>query len=115
MEQVKSERVWFITGSSTGFGRLLAEEVLRRGERVIATARDLSKVADLAQRFPEKARAFSLDVTKPAEITDVAAKAIASFGHVDVLVNNAGYGVNGAIEELSEEEFEPMFQPTSTA
>jgi NAD(P)-dependent dehydrogenase (short-subunit alcohol dehydrogenase family) len=110
MEPVQSKRVWFITGSSTGFGRLLAEEVLKRGERAIATARDLSKVADLARRFPETARVFSLDVTKPAEIDEVAAKAIASFGHVDVLVNNAGYGVNGAIEEVSEEEFEPMFQ-----
>jgi NAD(P)-dependent dehydrogenase (short-subunit alcohol dehydrogenase family) len=110
MEQVGSSRVWFITGSSTGFGRLLAEAVLKRGERVIVTARDLSKVADMARKFPERARAFSLDVTNPAEIEDVAAKAIASFGHVDVLVNNAGYGVNGAIEEVSEEEFEPMFQ-----
>ena len=110
MEQDKSSRVWFITGSSTGFGRLLAEELLERGERVIATARDISKVADLAQKYPDTARAFSLDVTKRAQIKTVAGKAIKSFGQVDVLVNNAGYGVNGAIEEVSEEEFEPMFQ-----
>jgi NAD(P)-dependent dehydrogenase (short-subunit alcohol dehydrogenase family) len=103
-------RVWFITGSSTGFGRLLAEELLKRGERVIATARDVSKVQDLLQKYPDQARAFSLDVTKPAQITTVATQAINSFGHVDVLVNNAGYGVNGAIEEVSEEEFESMFQ-----
>lgn len=110
MEQDKSSRVWFITGSSTGFGRLLAEELLERGERVIATARDISKVADLAQKYPDTSRAFSLDVTKRAQIKTVARKAIKSFGQVDVLVNNAGYGVNGAIEEVSEEEFEPMFQ-----
>lgn len=103
-------RVWFITGASTGFGRLLAEEVLSRGERVIATARDLSKIEDLATQHPETARAFALDVTKPDEITAVANQTIEAFGHVDVLVNNAGYGVNGAIEEVSEEEFEPMFQ-----
>jgi NAD(P)-dependent dehydrogenase (short-subunit alcohol dehydrogenase family) len=103
-------RVWFITGASTGFGRLLAEEVLRRGERVIATARDVPKIEDLATQHPETARAFALDVTKPAEITAIAAQAIEAFGQVDVLVNNAGYGVNGAIEEVSEEEFEPMFQ-----
>lgn len=111
MAATKSEsRVWFITGSSTGFGRLLAEELLKRGERVIATARDISKVQDVAQKHPDKARAFALDVTKPPEITSVARQAINSFGHVDVLVNNAGYGVNGAIEEVSEDEFEPMFQ-----
>ena len=88
-----SSRVWFITGSSTGFGRLLAQELLRRGNRVIATA-----------------RALTLDVTNPAQIESVAQQAIAAFGHVDILVNNAGYGLNGAIEEVSEEEFEPMFQ-----
>jgi NAD(P)-dependent dehydrogenase (short-subunit alcohol dehydrogenase family) len=103
-------RVWFITGASTGFGRLLAEDLLHRGERVIATARDLSKVADLAKQYPDQARALNLDVTNPAQIASVAKQAIAVFGQVDVLVNNAGYGLNGAIEEVSEDEFEPMFQ-----
>ncbi len=105
-----SSRTWFITGASTGFGRLLAEELLKRGERVAATARDIAKVEDLARQYPGKARAFTLDVTRPAEIEAVARQAIYAFGHIDVLVNNAGYGVNGAVEELSEEEFEPMFQ-----
>lgn len=108
MSQV--DRVWFITGASTGFGRLLAEEVLRRGERVIATARDLSSIEDLAKQYPAKARLFRLDVTNPEQVNSVAKQAIGAFGHVDVLVNNAGYGVNGAIEEVSEAEFEPMFQ-----
>lgn len=110
MASSPSSRVWFITGASTGFGRLLAEELLRRGERVIATARDAAKVSDLAKQYPEQARALALDVTRPSEIDAAAKEAIAAFGHVDVLVNNAGYGVNGAIEEVSEEEFEPMFQ-----
>jgi NAD(P)-dependent dehydrogenase (short-subunit alcohol dehydrogenase family) len=111
MTETKSQsRVWFITGCSSGFGRLLAEELLKRGERVIATAREISKVHDLAHNYPYKAHAFCLDVTKPAEITSVAKNAIKCFGHVDVLVNNAGYGVNGAVEEVSEGEFEPMFQ-----
>jgi NAD(P)-dependent dehydrogenase (short-subunit alcohol dehydrogenase family) len=105
-----SGRTWFITGASTGFGRLLAEELLKRGEWVAATARDLAKVQDLQTKYPETARAFALDVTKPAEIEIAARQAIAAFGHIDVLVNNAGYGVNGAIEEVSEDEFEPMFQ-----
>ena len=103
-------QVWFITGASTGFGRLLAETLLRQGERVIATARDLSKVSDLAAQYPEQARAFALDVTDPANIRSAVREGIGAFGHVDVLVNNAGYGVNGAIEEVTEEEFEPMFQ-----
>jgi len=105
-----SSRVWFITGSSTGFGRLLAQELLRRGNRVIATARDIAKVEDLVHQYPDAARALTLDVTNPAQIESVAQQAIAAFGHVDILVNNAGYGLNGAIEEVSEEEFEPMFQ-----
>jgi NAD(P)-dependent dehydrogenase (short-subunit alcohol dehydrogenase family) len=103
-------RVWFITGASTGFGRRLAEELLRRGERVAATARDVTKVEDLARQYPGKALARTLDVTKPAEIEAVARQAVDEFGHIDVLVNNAGFGVSGAIEEMSEEEFEPMFQ-----
>lgn len=106
----QSSRIWFITGASTGFGRLLAEELLKRGEQVAATARDRAKVAGLEQQYPGKARAFALDVTKPEQIVQVAAQAIEAFGRIDVLVNNAGYGVNGAIEEVSEEEFEPMFQ-----
>jgi NAD(P)-dependent dehydrogenase (short-subunit alcohol dehydrogenase family) len=110
MADSTSSRVWFITGSSTGFGYLLAKELLHRGHRVIATARDVFKLAELTSQYPDTARAFALDVTKPAEIESVAQQAIAAFGHVDVLVNNAGYGVNGAIEEVSEDEFEPMFQ-----
>ena len=110
MANSTGSRVWFITGSSSGFGLLLAKEALRRGGRVIATARDAAKLDELGKTYPDTARTFSLDVTKPAEIEAVAQKAIAAFGHVDVLVNNAGYGVNGAIEEVSEDEFEPMFQ-----
>lgn len=106
----KAVRTWFITGTSTGFGRLLAEELLRRGERVAATARDTSKVAALETQYPGQALAMALDVTQPAQIGAAVEQAIAHFGHIDVLVNNAAYGVNGAIEEVSEEEFEPMFQ-----
>jgi NADP-dependent 3-hydroxy acid dehydrogenase YdfG len=65
MSEAKSPRVWFITGSSSGFGLLLAKEVLRRGERVIATARDASKLDDLPTLYPDSARVFTLDVTKP--------------------------------------------------
>ena len=110
MEDSTVSRVWFITGTSTGFGHLLAEEALKRGERVIATARDVSKLSGLARQYPERIHTLTLDVTKPNEIASIAQQGIAAFGHVDILVNNAGYGVNGAIEEVSEDEFEPMFQ-----
>jgi short-subunit dehydrogenase len=110
MEESTLSRVWFITGTSTGFGYLLTEEALKRSERVIATARDVSKLSRLTRQYPDRIKTLTLDVTNPREIISVAERGIAAFGRVDVLINNAGYGVNGAIEEVSEDEFEPMFQ-----
>jgi NAD(P)-dependent dehydrogenase (short-subunit alcohol dehydrogenase family) len=103
-------RVWFITGASTGFGRLLAEEVLKAGGKVVATARNLDKVADLEEQYPQTAKALALDVTDAAQVDSAVTQAFAQFGEIDVLVNNAGYGVAGAIEEVSEAEFMPMFE-----
>ena len=107
--QLPPDQVWFITGASTGFGRLLAQEVLRRGGRVIATARSLDKVIDLEDKNPGRAKAYALDVTDPAQIASVVAQASACFAPVDVLVNNAGFGLAGAVEETSEDEFFPVF------
>src|SRR5437879_8047254 len=95
MEESTLSRVWFITGTSTGFGYLLTEEVLKRGERVIATARDVSKLSRLTQQYPDRIKTLTLDVTNPQEIISVAERGIAAFGNVDVLVNNAGYGEIG--------------------
>jgi NAD(P)-dependent dehydrogenase (short-subunit alcohol dehydrogenase family) len=106
----KAGKVWFITGTSTGFGRLLAEEVLKAGGRVIATARKAAQIADLVQQYPETARTLVLDVTWPAQIEAVAAEAIAMFDRIDVLVNNAGYGIAGGIEEATEAEFLPVIE-----
>jgi NADP-dependent 3-hydroxy acid dehydrogenase YdfG len=103
-------RTWFITGASTGFGRLLAEEVLKNGGKVVATARKLDKVADLETKYPQTAKALTLDITDPGQVDSAVTQAFAQFGQVDVLVNNAGYGVAGAIEEVSEAEFMPMFE-----
>jgi NADP-dependent 3-hydroxy acid dehydrogenase YdfG len=105
-----NQRVWFITGASTGFGRLLAEEVLKAGGKVIATARNLDKVKDLEVQYPQTAKALALDVTDAGQVDSTVTQAFAQFGQVDVLVNNAGYGVAGAIEEVSEAEFTPMFE-----
>lgn len=110
MANVNTTRTWFITGASTGFGRLLAEEVLKGGGKVVATARKLDKIADLEQKYPEKAKAFALDVTDPAQILSIVAQTLTTFGPVDILVNNAGYGLAGGIEEASEEEFMPVFE-----
>ncbi|MDE3103793.1 MAG: SDR family NAD(P)-dependent oxidoreductase [Acidobacteriota bacterium] len=103
-------RTWFITGCSAGFGRLLAEEVLKAGGRVVATARKPEQVADLEARYPDRARALRLDVTDAGQVEAAVTLAIAQFGQVDVLVNNAGYGLAGTIEEATEEEFRPMFE-----
>ena len=106
----QSGKVWFITGASTGFGRLLAEEVLKAGGKVVVTARKLDKVADLEKQYPQTAKALALDVTDAGQVDSAVTQAIAKFGRVDVLVNNAGYGVAGAIEEVSQAEFMPMFE-----
>jgi short-subunit dehydrogenase len=104
------QRTWFITGASTGFGRLLAEEVLKAGGKVIATARKLDNVADLEKQYPQRAKALALDVNDAGQVDSAVTQAFAQFGQVDVLVNNAGYGVAGAVEEVSETEFMPMFE-----
>ncbi|MBS1800666.1 MAG: SDR family NAD(P)-dependent oxidoreductase [Acidobacteria bacterium] len=103
-------RTWFITGSSTGFGRLLAEEVLKSGDKVVATARKVERVADLEQKYPGRGLALPLDVTRQDQVDAAVAEALKRFGRVDVLVNNAGYGVAGAIEEVSEAELGPMYE-----
>jgi NAD(P)-dependent dehydrogenase (short-subunit alcohol dehydrogenase family) len=96
---MSTSKVWFITGASSGFGRSLAEEVIVRGERVIAAARNVGALKELVALAPERVRALRLDVTKADEI----ARAIAEAGDIDVLVNNAGFSMIGALEETSEE------------
>jgi NAD(P)-dependent dehydrogenase (short-subunit alcohol dehydrogenase family) len=97
-------KVWFITGTSKGFGRIWAEAALERGDRVVATARNVDTLAALAEAHGDAVLTLALDVTdKPA--VDAAIKAgHERFGALDVVVNNAGYGLFGAIEEVSEEQ-----------
>src|SRR3954452_3423949 len=94
-EKPKAGKVWFITGASTGFGYLLAQEVLKAGDRAIITARKPDKITELERQYPQTARAFLLDVPHPTQIEAVATKAVGAFGRIDVLVNNAGYGIAG--------------------
>ncbi|WP_275556583.1 oxidoreductase [Mixta sp. Marseille-Q2659] len=101
--------VWLITGCSTGFGRELAEQAIARGFNVVVTARDVSKVADLAQGNEERTLALALDVTDSATIDHSVKAALAKFGTVDVLVNNAGYGYQSSVEEGEEAEIRAQF------
>ena len=97
-------KTWFITGTSKGFGRVWAEAALGRGDQVVATARRLESITDLADRYPDTALPLVLDVTDHAAVTATVAAAAERFGRIDVAVNNAGYGLFGAIEETSEEK-----------
>jgi NAD(P)-dependent dehydrogenase (short-subunit alcohol dehydrogenase family) len=103
-------KVWFITGCSTGFGRELAKEALSKGYNVVVTARKTEQVADIVAAYPDTALSLTLDVTVPQQINDAVKAAIDRFGRIDVLVNNAGIGYFGAIEESEEEEVRRMFE-----
>jgi NAD(P)-dependent dehydrogenase (short-subunit alcohol dehydrogenase family) len=101
---IMASKVWFITGSSKGFGKVWAEAALARGDSVAATARDPGTLSDLVEKYGDRVAALKLDVTDKAEVTAAIAEAHKKFGRLDVVINNAGYGQFGAIEEISEEE-----------
>jgi NAD(P)-dependent dehydrogenase (short-subunit alcohol dehydrogenase family) len=104
-----TSRVWFITGTSSGFGRALADAALDRGARVAATARSTNRIADLEQRFPGRAVAVPLDVTDADQARTAIDAAVRAFGRIDVVVNNAGYGLLGALEELTDDDLRRQF------
>jgi NAD(P)-dependent dehydrogenase (short-subunit alcohol dehydrogenase family) len=103
------DRIWFITGTSSGFGREIALAALAAGDRVVATARRVSGLADLVERAPDRVRTVALDVTDPAAVRHAVDVAVAEFGRIDVVVNNAGYGSRGALEELSDTQIRAQF------
>src|SRR5574340_1320426 len=86
---------WFITGVSSGFGRQLTDQLLVRGDRVIGTVRDMRKVTDLLERYPQTYHAELLDVTNTAAIKDLLDHSFAELGRIDVIISNAGYGLFG--------------------
>ena len=100
MTSPDSSRVWLITGSSSGFGLQIAQAALERGDRVVATARRPAALADLAASAPDCVHAVALDVTRADQIEAAVTAALERFGRIDVLVNNAGYGSVGAVEEI---------------
>jgi len=95
-------KVWFITGTSKGFGRVWAEAALARGDLVAATARNIDTLSPLTERYGKQVTAITLDVTNKADVDAAIAEAHARFGRLDVVINNAGYGLFGTIEEVSE-------------
>jgi NAD(P)-dependent dehydrogenase (short-subunit alcohol dehydrogenase family) len=106
---------WFVTGASRGFGRELTEQLLGRGHRVAATLRRPEQLGDLAARHRDRLWVQALDVTDTAQLRRVVAAAFADLGRVDVVVSNAGFGVFGAAEDLTDEQVETMIATNLTA
>ena len=102
-------KVWFITGCSTGFGRSLALEVLKKGYSAVVASRNTDDVQDIVEGYSETALAVKLDVTISQQITDAVQTALEHFGQIDVLVNNAGIGYFASVEESDEAEVRRMF------
>jgi len=104
-----TNKVWLITGCSTGFGRELAKQVLKLGYKAGVAARNIADVEDIIKDYPETAIAITLDVTKDDQIKDAVKQITEIFGRVDVLVNNAGIGYFGSAEESDDAETRRMF------
>jgi NAD(P)-dependent dehydrogenase (short-subunit alcohol dehydrogenase family) len=104
-----TDRVWFITGASTGLGRRLAESVLDRGERVVVTARDLDSLREIASRALERVFATELDVRDADQAREAVEAAKEEFDRIDVVVNNAGFGLFGPLEEIGDEDLRREF------
>lgn len=107
---MKPSKVWFITGASRGFGRVWAEAALKRGDNVVATARNAQALRDLADAYGEAVLVLQLDVTDRNAVFDAVAKAHGQFKCLDFVLCNAGYGYMGAIEELEQAQVRANFE-----
>lgn len=105
-----AEKVWFITGSSRGFGRIWTEAALERGDKVAATARSLESIADLMEKYGENVHTLKLDVTKPDEVTSAVKDAHNYFGRLDIVFNVAGYSLVGTIEEANQDDIRALYE-----
>ena len=103
-------KVWFITGTSRGFGRVWADAALKRGDKVAATARNLKSIADLKEKYGDNVLTLELDVTKPEQVKAAVQQAHAHFGKLDIVFNNAGYSLVGTIEEASADDIRAMYE-----
>lgn len=106
----QNEKVWFITGTSRGFGRVWTEAILKRGDKVAATARNLASIADFKEKYGDNVLTLELDVTNREQVKSTVQQAFDHFGRLDVVFNNAGYSLVGTIEESSAEDIKAMFE-----
>lgn len=102
-------KTWLITGCSSGIGRGIAKAVLKKGDNAVVTARNIDKVADLIEAYPNSAYAVTLDITDRNSISNAVKQAQTKFGTIDVLINNAGYGYRSSVEEGIIEDVEVLF------
>jgi NAD(P)-dependent dehydrogenase (short-subunit alcohol dehydrogenase family) len=105
-----ARKTWFITGASSGFGLAFARHALAQGHNVVATARRLDTLEEIANLAPERVLALALDVTRPQDAAAAVSAAIARFDRIDVLINSAGYGIVGAFEETSQDELRALME-----
>jgi len=110
MKTQNNKTVWFITGASSGFGKALAEYAINKGYQVVATARRKNKLDNLANQAPTQVLPITMDVTNREEVKQAIDKTISELGQIDVLINNAGYGIVGALEETPEQEFRDQME-----
>jgi len=106
----QANKVWFITGASSGFGRAFAEHAIEQGFNVVVGARRTNKLQEIVDLAPERVLAVDLDVNNPEQVKDAVEATMKRFGTLDVLINNAGYGIVGAIEETSDQELRAQME-----
>lgn len=110
MENKQKEKVWFITGSSRGFGKIWTEAALKRGDKVAATARKVNSIATLKEKYCDQVLILEVDVTNASQVQNAISKANEYFGRLDIVFNNAGYSLVGTIEESSTDEVKAMYE-----
>lgn len=108
-QKTTGSKVWFITGASRGFGRIWTEAALKRGDKVVATARKMESIAILNEQFGSNVLTLELDVTNAAQAKEAVHKAHAHFGRLDIVLNNAGYSLVGTIEESGADDIKAMY------
>jgi len=109
-QKENSNKVWFITGASRGFGRVWADAALKRGDKVAVTARNLASIADFKDKYGENVLILELDVTNPGQVKTTVEQAHAHFGRLDIVLNNAGYSLVGTIEEAGADDIRAMYE-----
>lgn len=110
MENRQKEKVWFITGSSRGFGKIWTQAALKRGDKVAATARDISSIATLKEAYGDQVLILELDVTNVSQVQNAITRSNEYFGRLDIVFNNAGYSLVGTIEESGTDEVKALYE-----